>query len=100
MTIWRIAATAVLAAGPAVAAETGAFVAGLDPSRRPPGAPVIAAFEPPPGWQARALRGIAEPRTGTAFLKDQGAWYTPFDRPGSTGVYDIRGFFTESGRRD
>jgi hypothetical protein len=60
----------------------------------------VRSFDPGPGWQARALRGIAEPRNGTAFLKDQGAWYTPFDRPGSTGVYDIRGFYAEGGRRD
>ncbi|NJD25079.1 MAG: hypothetical protein FIB06_06705 [Betaproteobacteria bacterium] len=97
---WRMAGCIALLAGNVFADISTPLVAGLDPSRRPPEAPVIRAFEPPPGWQARALRGIAEPRNGTAFLKDQGAWYTPFDRPGSTGVYDIRGFYGEGGRRD
>ena len=28
----------------------------------------------------------------TGFLEDQGNWYTPFNHPGMTGRYDIRGW--------
>ena len=34
------------------------------------------------------------------FLKDQGAWYTPFIHPNSTGRYDIRGLHAEAARKD
>ena len=27
------------------------------------------------------------------FLRDQGNWYSPFDRPGAPGPYDIRGWY-------
>jgi len=60
----------------------------LRPDQRPAGAPVIERFEPDAAWQA--LKGIAEPQTGVGFLKDQGAWYTPFNRPNMPGRYDIR----------
>lgn len=66
-------------------------VAGLQPDRRPLGAPVIASFDQTAEWQARALQGIAPPPAGLDFLKDQGAWYTPFTQPGMPGRYDIRG---------
>lgn len=71
-------------------ADSG-FIAGLTPSARPANAPVISAFEPADGWKRQALRGIHEPQTGLGFLKDQGAWYTPFNRPNLLGYYDIRG---------
>jgi hypothetical protein len=34
---------------------------------------------------------IREPQTGLGFMKDQGAWYTPFNQPNLAGRYDIRG---------
>ena len=74
----------------AAIADSG-FVAGLNPSVRPANAPVISVFEPADAWKQQALRGIHEPQTGLGFLKDQGAWYTPFNRPNLLGYYDIRG---------
>jgi len=68
-------------------------VAGLTPSLRPAGAPAIARFEQTAEWRARGLKGISEPHPqGLGFLEYQGAWYSPFDRPGLTGPYDLRGW--------
>ena len=83
---------------PAVA-DTG-FVAGLNPAVRPANAPVITSFEPGETWRMRALQGIREPHAGLAFLKDQGAWYTPFNRPNLTGRYDLRGLHDLDKKRD
>jgi hypothetical protein len=76
------------------------YIAGLEPATRPAGAPVITKFEQTPAWQAQALKGIAEPRVGLGFLKDQGAWYTPFSRPNQTGLYDIRGMYSDAAKKD
>lgn len=83
--------------GLAGAAGAVPAVAGLTPWQRPAGAPVIRNFEQTPEWQAKALRGLGEPATGTGFLKHQGAWYTPFNRPGMPGYYDIRGLHQPAG---
>jgi hypothetical protein len=71
-------------------AQTGE-IAGLRPYQRPAAAPVISVFEPTEAGKSKALRGIHEPQVGVGFLKDQGAWYTPFNRPNMPGRYDIRG---------
>jgi hypothetical protein len=97
---WRIAASGLLLATQVVAGEGTAFIAGLAPAARPAGAPVVVAFEQTPAWKAQALRGIGEPRTGLGFLADQGAWYTPFNRPNSPAPYDIRGLHADGGRKD
>ncbi len=76
------------------------FIGGLTPDRRPEGAPVITQFEQTPEWKAAALHGIAPPQTGVDFLKYQGAWYTPFIYPNSTGRYDIRGFYAVKGGKE
>ena len=81
-------------------AEAPAFIAGLAPDQRPAGAPVITVFEQTPAWQAQALRGITPPPTGLAFLKDQGAWYTPFIYPNLKDRYDIRGLHSDLVRKD
>lgn len=66
-------------------------VAGLAPYERPAGAPVLREFARPPAWTVDATRGIAQPLpAGLRFIADQGAWYTPFTRPGMPGRYDIR----------
>lgn len=66
-------------------------VAGLAPYQRPEGAPVIRELAGTDGIRARALRGISDPPSSVlAFLKSQGAWYTPFGEPGMPGYYDIR----------
>ena len=75
-------------------------VAGLNPAQRPVGAPIVARFEQSAAWRAAALRGIEEPQTGLGFLKDQGAWYTPFNQPNAPGRYDIRGLYPGQGKRD
>lgn len=72
-------------------ATPAAEVAGLRPFQRPEGAPVIREFRQDAAWTARALTGIAAPHTGLGFLKDQGAWFTPFTHPNLKGGYDIRG---------
>lgn len=71
---------------------TGAvFVAGLIPSQRPEGAPVIRKFSADAAWRAQALTGISAPVPASlSFLDHQGAWYTPFNHPGMPGYYDLR----------
>jgi hypothetical protein len=76
-----------------VASTVGAQhpVAGLAPDQRPDGAPVITEYHKDGDWYSRALVGIERPFPASLrFLEDQGAWYTPFIRPGMTGRYDIR----------
>ena len=83
---------AVIGATGATAADEDGFVAGTTPDRRPEGAPEITHYDKDAGWYAQALRGVEEPYpTSLTWLDDQGAWYTPFTRPGMPGVYDIRG---------
>ena len=89
-----------LAVAIGAAAQAQEFIGGLTPERRPEGAPVITIFEQTPAWQAQARHGIAAPQTGIAFLNDQGAWYTPFIHPNSTGRYDIRGFYSAQGAKE
>ena len=68
-------------------------IAGIQPDRRPEGAPVLSKAVKTDGWYERALTGIEPPYPGSLrFLEDQGAWYTPFDHPGMPGRYDIRGW--------
>lgn len=68
------------------------FIAGTAPNQRPQNAPVIDEFTRPDGWYDRALKGITPPYPHSLrFLEDQGAWYTPFNQPGMTGRYDMRG---------
>lgn len=67
------------------------FIAGTEPSQRPTGAPVLTTLAKGADWYRTALTGITPPYpTSLRFLEDQGAWYTPFNRPGLTGPYDIR----------
>lgn len=83
------AATAV-----GTAAAAPAEVAGLAPYERPAGAPRIEA--PPPSDKPRTLHGIPDPAPpGLKFVRDQGAWYTPFDRPGMPPPYDLRGWHAQ-----
>lgn len=84
-----------IAAVPVVwaASDNGYPVGGTQPSQRPAGAPVIRTVDKPAGWYTRALTGISRPYPASLrFLEDQGNWYTPFDRPGMIGRYDIRGW--------
>jgi hypothetical protein len=84
-----VAVVLILATLPVSAAD--AFIAGVDPSQRPAGAPTISAPQRAPDWKARAERGITDPKPASLkFLDNQGSWYTPFDHPGMPGRYDIR----------
>lgn len=68
-------------------------IGGSTPDRRPEGAPVITEVVRDQAWYQEALRGISQPYPpGLQFLDDQGNWYTPFDRPGMLGRYDLRGW--------
>ena len=70
-----------------------AFIAGVQPDRRPENAPVISSVERDAAWFQRALTGVSRPYPASLrFLDDQGNWYTPFNHPGMTGPYDIRGW--------
>ena len=89
--MWRrlIAIALISTAAGAGAAEYP--VAGLAPDRRPESAPTIVNFVRPSGWERRFFAGVAEPRPESlSWSANQGGWYTPFDRPGMIGPYDIR----------
>lgn len=76
------------------AEEWAVSISGLQPDRRPAHAPVITEFNKDPRWYRQALKGIAPPYSNSLrFLDDQGAWYTPFNRPNASGRYDIRGLY-------
>ena len=87
----RWAIVPLIAMASAASAQTPAYIAGVQPDSRPAAAPKIERYEKPAGWLDRAARGIEKPYPESLkFLDDQGAWYTPFTRPGMTGPYDIR----------
>jgi hypothetical protein len=66
-------------------------IAGLNPSERPAGAPKMEWSRNNYNWYKKALTGISQPYPKSLyFLDNQGNWYTPFNRPGMTGRYDIR----------
>ena len=68
-------------------------VAGVKPDQRPEGAPIIKEFAKDGVWYANALYGVSSPYPASLhFLENQGGWYTPFNKPGMTGPYDIRGW--------
>ena len=67
---------------------------GLNPDRRPDGAPVIEWVKHDRAWYQQALTGINPPYPKSLyFLDNQGDWYTPFSRPGMPGYYDLRGWY-------
>ncbi|MDJ0807460.1 MAG: hypothetical protein QNJ78_11575 [Gammaproteobacteria bacterium] len=77
----------------AIALGTGYPVAGTTPFQRPQGAPVIEWVSHDKSWYERALTGIQPPYPKSLyFLDNQGYWHTPFNQPGMTGPYDIRGW--------
>jgi hypothetical protein len=102
--VWRYAtggaallAWTVLLAPDGIAEAT--YIAGVKPDGRPAGAPVITEHRDA-AFRERALRGVSEPiPQGIDFLRDQGAWYTPFSYPGMTGRYDLRGLHARTRRQ-
>lgn len=93
---FRMTTFTLLAAIPALTtgnahATDDEIVAGLTPGQRPTDAPRISTFEKSAAWYRQALTGLTAPHPASLrFLEDQGAWHTPFTRPGMTGRYDIR----------
>lgn len=82
----------VASVGQALASERFP-IAGIAPYQRPAGAPVIREFIRPKNWEQRFMRGISQPYPASLrWRDDQGAWFTPFDRPGATPPYDLRGW--------
>ena len=74
-------------------AADGVVIAGLSPDRRPDMAPRVLVTAHPQAWYAHAVSGIAAPYPRSLFFLDnQGDWFTPFDRPGMVGRYDLRGW--------
>jgi hypothetical protein len=83
----------VVLLGSTVSAWAGFPVAGVDPSQRPQGAPVITEVVRSPDWYKTALTGVSQPYPESLrFLENQGNWYTPFIHPGMPGYYDLRGW--------
>jgi hypothetical protein len=93
-------AGAIASAEPTLASERFP-IAGLTPYQRPAGAPVIHEFIRPKNWEQRFMHGISRPYPASLrWRNDQGAWFTPFDRPGATAPYDLRGWHqTKSSKR-
>lgn len=88
----KLAATALVLTGTGTTAAEYPM-AGISPWERPVGAPVITTVDHPGTWYTRALHGVSRPYPySLRFLEDQGNWYTPFNRPGMPGRYDIRGW--------
>ena len=87
------AIVAALVFDAAVALAESFPIAGVEPSQRPQGAPVVTEFQKDAAWYQQALTGLSEPYPASfRFLEDQGAWWTPFNRPGMLPPYDIRGW--------
>lgn len=83
-----------LPAAGSVWADSTPYVAGLTPWERPIGAPAITEVHHGADWYQRALVGVESPYPASLrFLEDQGAWFTPFNHPGMTGPYDLRGWY-------
>lgn len=100
MSIHRLLLVSLLGFRLAAAQADAGPVAGLRPFERPSGAPIITVFEPSEAWKAQARRGIPEAQPGLDFLKDQGAWYTPFTQPNMPGRYDIRRLHDTDNKKD
>lgn len=91
------AAVACATAGPAIA-QGGYPLAGLAPDRRPEGAPVLREIARDRQWQEKFHFGVSRPFPPGLGAADQGAWYSPFGRPGMTGPYDLRDWHRNKGK--
>lgn len=75
-------------------AAAGLPIAGVHPDQRLPGAPRVTAVKKDGAWYTQALTGVSRPYPySLRFLEDQGNWYTPFNLPGMTPPYDLRGWY-------
>jgi len=88
--------SAPTARGQAVRSKSGGlsediWVGGATPWQRPSAAPRATELRKDDAWYAQALFGLSKPYpVSFQFLEDQGGWFTPFNRPGMTGPYDLR----------
>ena len=90
----QIAMAISMAAMPTLVSAQGYPIGGTTPSQRPAGAPTITTVNHDGAWYRHALTGVVPPYPASLrFLEDQGNWHTPFNRPGATGPYDIRGWY-------
>ena len=81
----------LLPALPAAAQPSSAPVAGLQPDRRPEGAPVVRSATVDPTLKSQRLKGVGKPWPGNVGrIAEQGAWYSPMFAPGMTAPYDLR----------
>jgi len=95
-TAWKCASVTLLLCAAGSAGAAG-FVAGLQPDRRPQGAPVIVEASFSPEQLAQFLRGIEPPPPGNvATIVATGQWFVPMRHPGATSPYDIRGWHAAS----
>lgn len=98
--IWLVTLAAPCAyaqgAGDPVTAQPPAdegFIAGSAPYHRPTGAPTMPAPDGGEARLARLARGVEAPiPDGVARLNVPGRWFTPFEHPGMTAPYDLRGW--------
>lgn len=91
--VFRLAVLAISLGSSGLALASDVPIAGVKPYERPVGAPVITTHENTGAWYSHALSGISQPYPNSLrFLENQGAWYTPFTKPGMHGLYDIRGW--------
>ncbi|MCP8940221.1 hypothetical protein NK718_16975 [Alsobacter sp. SYSU M60028] len=70
----------------------------MNPDRRPEGAPTIKSVQHDAAWRARFYKGVAQPYPPGLGEADQGDWFTPFNRPGATPPYDLRGWHARTPR--
>ena len=74
-------------------AQTGGYIAGLHPDRRPDTAPQVTEAARTPEQLAHALYGIEKPIPGNVeLIAATGNWWVPLRHPGMTGPYDLRGW--------
>lgn len=89
----RISITSLVFFGALVAgaqAQTAYPIAGLTPDRRPEGAPVVKEFRKDQKWFENFYHGVDKPYPPHIDAASQGAWHTPFNRPGMTAPYNLR----------
>jgi hypothetical protein len=84
-------ALCLLAVAGSAVAQAAPHVAGLQPDRRPDGAPQLAQAAPEPAQLQQSLRGVERPVPGNVeSIAATGRWWVPLRAPGMTPPYDLR----------
>jgi len=94
MRISLLFAAGLVACAASAGAQTGGYVAGLHPDRRPDAAPPQPSeVMRTPEQVERALHGVEKPVPGNVeSIAATGSWWVPLRQPGMSGPYDIRGW--------